>query len=204
MDYKQINDYEVLYLINDNDETAYSLIFDKYKPVITSLANSYYKKFYNLGLEYDDLYQEGMLGLSYAVKCFDFKSKNTFYTFAILCIKRTMQKIIIKSIRNKNMLLNTSFSFEENLCDDCFSLSDVLFSENDLVGNVLDSIYIQEKILNCKYYLSNKQMPVYELKLNGFSNIEIAALLDLTYKEVDNCLYSIKKILKKINITDAY
>ena len=204
MNYKQVNDYEMLYMINDNDENAYELLFDKYKPIIINLANTFCKQFYNLGLDYEDLYQEGMLGLSYAIKNFDYNSDNTFYTFAILCIKRTMQKIIVSSLRNKNLFLNTSFSLDENLRGEDYCLSDFVFSESDYVDYIFEQLLLQKDILYCKYYLKDKQMPVFELKINGFTNKEISVLLDISYKEVDNCLYNIKKTLKKINILETY
>ena len=59
-------------------------------------------------------------------------------------------------------------------------------------------------ILDLKYELKDEYMPVYELKLNGFSNAAIANLLDLRYKDVDNYLRSIKKTLRRkiINLID--
>ena len=39
MDYKNINDYEQLYLIRENDDEAKDTVFHKYKPIIISIAS---------------------------------------------------------------------------------------------------------------------------------------------------------------------
>ena len=33
MKYKDINDYEVLYMISEGDEVAYNMMYDKYHPL---------------------------------------------------------------------------------------------------------------------------------------------------------------------------
>ena len=204
MDYKQVNDYEVLYLVNDNNEDAYSLLFYKYKPIIISYAKTLQKKYYNSGLDFEDLYQEGMLGLSLAIKSFDSSSDNTFYTFAVLCIKRTMEKILLKSLRAKNLLNNKSCSLDDYINDEKYCLNDIVYSDKDVIELILDKLTDFKELINFKYNLNSRQMPVFELKVNGFSNGEIATLLDMSYKEVDNCLYYIKKTIKKLNMSFKY
>lgn len=198
MEYKDINDYEMLYLISENEEDAYNMIYYKYRPIISRMASKFSRKFHNIGIEYDDLYQEGMYGLSEAVNRFDFNNNNLFYTFALVCIKREMQRLIIKSLRYKNNILNNAYSIEDEVSNDGLLLIDTLYNCDMLVENHLENINITKYLNQIKYYLKDKQMPVYELKLNGFSNSDIAILLDMSYKDVDNCLYSIKKILKKV------
>ena len=39
MNYKNINDYEVLYMIRENSDDARDLIFQKYSPIIKKIAN---------------------------------------------------------------------------------------------------------------------------------------------------------------------
>ena len=49
-----------------------------------------------------------------------------------------------------------------------------------------------------KYELDDVYSHIFELRLNGFSNKDIAVLLDLSYKDVDNYLRCMKKKLQKI------
>ena len=202
MEYKQSNDYEILYLINDDNEMAYGIIFSKYKPIISHFARELRNKFYNIGVEYDDLYQEGMIGLNEAIKKYNTNNSNTFYTLAILCIKREMQRLIIHSTRGKNILLNNAKSIDDFIFDNGLTLEETIYDERQIIDFYLKESNFYEYFLNIKYKLNVRYMPIFELKINGFSNTEISILLDIPYKRVDNALYNIKKCIKKIlNIT---
>ena len=61
MNYREINDYEQLYLIKENDDDSFNLVFQKYRPIIISLAKRYYKKVNYHYCELDDLIQEGYI-----------------------------------------------------------------------------------------------------------------------------------------------
>lgn len=198
MEYLNVNDYEVLYLIGENNEEAYQYLFYKYNPFIKKNAFLLYKKYKNIGIEYDDLIQEGMYGLSEALKKYDFRDGNMFYTFATVCIRREMERIIIKSMRNKNSVLNQAYSLDDEICTTGLLLKDMLFDSSDNTDNCFLNVENTKRILDLKYHLNDKYAPVYELKINGFSNKEIVELLDLKYKQVDNYLRSIKNTLKKI------
>lgn len=197
MDYSKFNDYELLYLVSDNNEEAYNLIYLKYKPLIHNMAKMLSNKYRGAYVEYDDLFQEGMYGLSEAIKRFNNQTENLFYTLAYLCIKREMYRLVVKMLRMKNMVLSSAASFNTEISSEDFLLEDTLFSLNDLVDVSFESSEIQKYILNLKYDLKEQYMPVYELKLNGFSNQDITILLDLEYKVVDNYLRSIKNALRK-------
>ena len=198
MEYRNINDYEVLYLISENNEDAYQYMFYKYTPFAKKYASMLYKKFKGAGIEYDDLFQEGMFGLSEALKKYDFREDNMFFTFATLCIKREMERVVIKALRNKHFLLNTAFSFDDEVSDTGLLLKEILFNETDNTDTYFFDIGNAKYVLDLKYHLKDKYAPVYELKINGFSNQEISTLLELKYKDVDNYLRSIKLTLKKI------
>lgn len=203
MEYRNINDYEVLYLISEDNEDAYQYMFSKYTPFIKKNAFSLYKKYKNTGIEYDDLIQEGMYGLSEALKKYDFRDGNMFFTFATLCIKREMKRIIIKAIRNKNNILNYAYSLDDEVTSTGLLLKDVLTESVDNTDNCFSSIQNTKYVLDLKYELKEKYAPIYELKINGFSNQEIVQLLELKYKEVDNYLRSIKITLGKFINNDV-
>ena len=70
MDYKQVNDYEVIYMIKENDEEARNLLIRKYKPIINKISNKYISSVKPFGVEIDDLVQEGMIALNKAINTF--------------------------------------------------------------------------------------------------------------------------------------
>lgn len=194
MDYKNLNDYELVYQVRENDDIAYNIIFSKYSHLIDIMAKKYLKKNKNIGLEYDDLYQEGMYGISRALESYD-SSDTLFYTYALLCAKREMDRAVKTHRRNKQMVLNDSYSLNKpiNLDEDIY-LEDVIPSDI-----LIDEEYYSHKkysdLIYFKYDLSFEDSLVYELKINDFSVKEIASLLGMTYKNVDYRLHKIRKKL---------
>lgn len=204
MRYKGVNDYELLYLVGENNEEVYNSIYAKYKPLIHKMAKTLCENYKSALVEYDDLFQEGMYGLNNAIKSFNGKSGSLFYTLAKLCISREMNGYVAKMLRGKNMILSSAVSFDTPISKNGFLVEDTLYSHDDSVELQFESIEMEKYILDLKYELKDEYMPVYELKLNGFSNAAIANLLDLRYKDVDNYLRSIKKTLRRkiINLID--
>lgn len=204
MRYKGVNDYELLYLVGENNEEVYNSIYAKYKPLIHRMAKTLCENYKSALVEYDDLFQEGMYGLNNAIKSFNGKSGSLFYTLAKLCISREMNGYVAKMLRGKNMILSSAVSFDTPISKNGFIVEDTLYSHDDSVELQFESIEMEKYILDLKYELKDEYMPVYELKLNGFSNAAIATLLDLRYKDVDNYLRSIKKTLRRkiINLID--
>ena len=204
MRYKGVNDYELLYLVGENNEEVYNSIYAKYKPLIHRMAKTLCENYKSALVEYDDLFQVGMYGLNNAIKSFNGKSGSLFYTLAKLCISREMNGYVAKMLRGKNMILSSAVSFDTPISKNGFVVEDTLYSHDDSVELQFESIEMEKYILDLKYELKDEYMPVYELKLNGFSNAAIANLLDLRYKDVDNYLRSIKKTLRRkiINLID--
>ena len=204
MRYKGVNDYELLYLVGENNEEVYNSIYAKYKPLIHRMDKTLCENYKSALVEYDDLFQEGMYGLNNAIKSFNGKSGSLFYTLAKLCISREMNGYVAKMLRGKNMILSSAVSFDTPISKNGFVVEDTLYSHDDSVELQFESIEMEKYILDLKYELKDEYMPVYELKLNGFSNAAIANLLDLRYKDVDNYLRSIKKTLRRkiINLID--
>ena len=61
--YKEYNDYELLDFVAENNEDAINIIHKKYEPRVINMAKEYFSSNTNLGLEINDLIQEGRLGL---------------------------------------------------------------------------------------------------------------------------------------------
>ena len=196
MDYKELNDYELVYQIRENDTVAYNLLIDKYSKLVIKYARKYYSKNKNVGIEVDDLYQEGMMGVIMALN--DYNSTDTiFYTYALLCIRREMERLVKAARRKKQAILNDCVSLNIKIGDeDDVFLEDLVASnysvEEDFKGRELVTF-----LYNLKYYLNDKDSLIYELKMNYFTNKEIADLLDMSYRYVDNRLRIIRKRLKQ-------
>ncbi len=197
MNYKEFNDYEIHYLIKENNEEAYELMFNKYKPLIDKLATIYYQKYFSYAVEYEDLIQEGQIALLNAVDNFDESNGALFYTFALLFIKRAMEKYIREMSRYKHQVLNQATSLSKELNSDGFLVGDYIYEEKDLTDKEVYDRFSAKRIIDFKYNLSERQAQVFELRMNNFSNQEIAQLLDINYKSVDNSIRVIKEKFEK-------
>ena len=105
MNYDEINDYEVLSMVADNED-ATELLFKKYKPLIVGLAKKIYNNNQNTGFDLNDLIQEGMIGFSTAINTFDENKDTTFFTYAKTCIERRLISLIKSASRLKHQILN--------------------------------------------------------------------------------------------------
>lgn len=201
MNYRDINDYEVLYMVSDNDEVALNLLFDKYRPIVLSLVKRFYKKGKKLGLDYQDLIQEANIGLMKAIRNFKQSNNTLFYTFASLCVERELSLCIKRNDRIKNYSLNYSVSLDAKILDQDLCISDIIVDEDNLGP---DEAVLIDEILTKTIHFKNSLLPfqacVFELRYNGFSYKEIATLLDVKCKDVDNALYRIKNKLNKLVI----
>ncbi len=195
--YKDINDYELLYLIAENNEDAYNNMHDKYHNIIKIEANKYLSKCPYIGVSYDDLYQAGLYGLELAIRNFSDNADCIFYTCASTYIKREICTFIRSQSRNKHRVLSQSVSLDTEIGEDTL-LQDYI-SDNINISDVYINNENNREILNLKYELPYLQSLVYELKLNHFSNKEIAILLDKPYKSIDNAVSSIKNRLRNKN-----
>lgn len=194
--YKNNNDYELLYLIADNDDEAYNNMFHKYRELVKIESNKIYRKSKYLGVSKDDIYQAGLFALTQAIKNYNEKCGVLFYTFASTYINRELQTFIRDKSRNKHMLLTDSISLDKEIDGDGNSLLIFIEGENN-TDKIYDSCIRYKEILDLKYKLSFFYSMVYELRLNNFTNKEISILLNRDYKSIDNAITKIKKHLKK-------
>lgn len=197
MNYRDFDDNELIYYVNEKNEEAEYVMYKKYEPLIHKLANKMYAGSSLLGFEKADLIQEGMLGLNAAIKNFDENKDTSFYTFAKTIIERKMISLIIASKRQKHRILNESLSLE-NTDDEKADLS--LFI-GDLKDNpekrLIDREEIEKLIEKAKTKLTDFEEQVFMLKINQFGYKEIAELLDRKPKAIDNALQRIKFKLKE-------
>lgn len=199
MNYKDYNDNELLFYISENNEDANEIIYKKYEPLITNTAKKFIKSCENAGLELNDFIQEGMLGLSNAIKEFDEDKDVTFFTFAKTCIERKMISLAISSKRQKHKILNESLSLE--ITDEEGNYSNLEYVLGDNKNNpenlIINMENQNELIKKASLVLTDFEMQVFELKINDFGYKEIAEVLDKEPKAIDNALQRIKLKLKK-------
>ena len=184
MDYKNVNDYEIIYMVRENDEQYHDLLLEKYKPVINSMASKYLPYVKKQGLEFDDLVQEGYLGLEKAIQTFSEVNNTLFYTYACFCINRRLQTVRRNVSSNKNLVLsNSDFENEIYIAKDCSSEPLSVSLGEDLLN----------RVVNIVDSFGSVDSSIFKLKMNGFSYEEISVLLEIPIRKLQTRLYLIRK-----------
>lgn len=197
--YKDIDDFELIYIIEEKNEEALNILYDKYKPIIDLKAKRYLKYGKKIGLEYQDLFQEGMLGLSEAISSFKDDKKAQFKTFANLCIERQIFSLLKKASRKKHTLLNDSVSLDESINENENTLLDIFFEEGKDPSEMVEFKENKRELFKKIYQvLTPLEREVFDLKTNNFDYKEISRLLNKSYKSIDSAIQRIRLKVRKI------
>ena len=199
MNYKDYNDSELYVLVCEESEEAKDILFEKYKYIIDIIIKKYIISANILNIEYNDLYQEALVGFSDALASFK-EDKASLATFITLCVERRLQKVIAKQGRLKNKVLQESLSLDHIYEKYQVPLKDILSDDgkSDPLNSVTDSEVLTELETMIKDRLSKSEYNVYSLMINGFNYMEIAKILNKTPKQIDNAMQRIKSKVRKI------
>ena len=164
-------------------------------------------KYFIIGAEKEDTFQEGMIGLYKAIKNFNKEKQNSFKSFANICIERQLITAIKSSNRQKHIPLNSYLSLNksayDNNEDDSVELFETFNSETieDPLDTIMKQEYYKEVENAINKNLSKFEKQVLERFLKGESYVKIAERLDSPVKSVDNAIQRIRKKAIK-NITN--
>lgn len=199
MDYKELNDNELIYLCHDNNEEAINLVINKYKNCIITILKEYLKEYNIIGIEISDLYQEGLIGLLHAIETFDKNKEVLFYTYACTCIRTNIISAIRLTFRQKNRILNNSYSLDKLFNESTTNYYEIFKDMSQEPNKLLIDEEEQEELVNkLKKKLSKMECDILDLKLKGLKNAEIAVLLDKDKKFVENTMFRITKKYKEL------
>ena len=197
--YADLNDYELLYMIGENDDIANNMMYQKYMPIIKKEASRLYKYAHKLGLEKSDVEQEGYTALFSSLKNFNYDKNVLFYTYVVTAIKRKMMNLIRINLSNKNKSLNNSISLDKSITEDDATLLSFL-ADDKIISP--ESAFIEKSIINdvksLLYSMPIDDASILELKINGFKVKEMAILLGMKNHSILHLLNRIKKNLNFI------
>ena len=196
-----MTDEELVTLSKNGNESAENELLEKYKDLVVKISRSYFI----IGGELEDIVQEGMIGLYKAIKNYDSSKSASFKTFAIMCVKHQIQAAIKKANTKKNMTLSNSVSlqsFSEKNDEEDFLPMNLIFQVSP-DEKVISRENYKDLILKIKNILSKKEYEVLKFYLRGYSYKEIAKILGLNEKSIDNSLSRIKNKIKNLKIDNT-
>lgn len=182
--FKGLSDAQLVQLCAE-DKDAVAVLISRYIPLINKCAFQFCKI-----LDFDDLVQEGSLGLLDAISSFKPDKDVKFSTYAAVCIRNKMLKAVEKASSQKSGALIGSVSLDElpERVDD-------LTPENIFIGKEsLDAV-----MDDVKKVLSPLERRILFAHLGGLDYKAIAYNLKISQKSVDNALQRVRRKLKSIH-----
>ena len=88
-----MNDYEILYMVCDNEEISFDILVHKYEPLIYKIVKEYVKFFKKFGYELEDLMQLGYITLYKTARQYDIYNHSMFYSY----FKQALNNMIISN-----------------------------------------------------------------------------------------------------------
>lgn len=192
-----LTDEELVLKAQAKDAGAENEILERYKGIVRSKARGY---FLSAG-EYDDLIQEGMIGLSSAISSYSADKGSSFKSFAILCIKRHLIDSIRKDCSKKNVPLKDFVPIDFFV--DPIGEEETQGKEIEAQGANPEEIFIKEEnytnlLREIRFVLKEGDFDILQLYLEGATYREISEKMDCTPKYVDNAIQRIKKKISTI------
>ncbi len=191
-------DLALIRQIRGGDVEAREALVQKYIPMVKHIVSNHYASF----LEFEDLMQEGLIGLLSAIDEYKPDKGVKFSSFAYICIIRKIYNVIKQTNGNKHRALNDAISIhafvnqEETrtvldfvACDDV-SANPAEVVEQTLVDQKLDAVL--------ENHLSILEYTVITLFLQGYSSAEIESAIGVNSKAVDNARTRVRLKLQRI------
>ncbi len=195
--YRDVDDFEILYMIEDNADCS-EILFEKYKPLIITICKKFLKAAKQIGYELEDLIQVANIGLLDAIRNFDMNFDVKFYTYATRCINNRLNTEIRNQVTDKKLSLNTAISYDTTYKDTNYTFLELL--EDQYADNPYELLDNEEEYLKYRTFLSRLPFEVAgvcDLKISGFTPKEILNFLNINYKTYQSYIKKIRYAFKK-------
>jgi len=192
----ELGDDELAARFREGDVDALNVLLERYRRFARAKARGYFL----VGADFDDIEQEGMIGLYKAVRDFRADRQASFRAFAELCITRQIITAIKAATRQKHQPLNQYVSISGVRGSDdpseC-SVEELLndHHEADPADQVVSLERMDAMRSSMAEVLSGLEGDVLRLYVDGKSYQEISAHLGRHVKSIDNALQRIKRKL---------
>jgi RNA polymerase sporulation-specific sigma factor len=192
---RELEDLQLVIRARSGDSRSMDTLIRRYTGFVRLKASSYFLA----GGDSEDLIQEGLIGLYKAVRDFRSDKETSFRSFAELCITRQIITAIKTATRFKHAPLNQYVSFSQTPAGqesegDC-TLGDALpgsmVDEPSIV--VISTEELQSLVFCLGTGLSKLEADALRLYLEGSSYEDMAELLEVDTKTIDNALQRVKR-----------
>ena len=193
------SDEQLVEMARSGEDVAIDALLSRYRHYARAKART----FFLAGADREDIVQEGMIGLYKAIRDFDPGMSVMFRAFAELCIRRQIISAIKSATRQKHVPLNSYVSLNSPVheSDDDRPVEEQIEDTSPMTSDPADLIVSTEEIEvlrdSMTRILSEFEIEVLGLYMDGRSYQQIADLLDRHVKSIDNALQRIKRKVER-------
>lgn len=181
---EQMSDEALCTALQNGISAAGDILAHRNRKLVRCCAHPYFLA----GGDSEDLLQEGMFGLIKAMREFRADREASFQTFAEVCIRSRLCSVIRASRAGKHSPLNESVPLNAFLLD-----AQPQYSQLDPEDLLIDREKAAALLNQVRSQLSELEVRVLDLYLDGCSCGEIAATVGKSYKSVDNAVQRIRR-----------
>ena len=181
---EQMSDEALCTALQNGTSAAGDILAHRYRKLVRCCAHPYFLA----GGDSEDLLQEGMFGLIKAMREFRADREASFQTFAEVCIRSRLCSVIRASRAGKHSPLSESVPLNAFLLD-----AQPQYSQLDPEDLLIDREKAAALLNQVRSQLSELEVRVLDLYLDGCSCGEIAATVGKSYKSVDNAVQRIRR-----------
>jgi RNA polymerase sporulation-specific sigma factor len=191
-----VPDDDLVRLAREGDDVALGALLTRYRGLARAKARTYFL----VGADREDITQEAMIGLYKAIRDYDMGPDSVFRAFADMCITRQVISAVKAATRHKHGPLNTYVSLTRPVGSDEDGdrvLADTIWlpGAQDPAELVISADRIRDLQAHLDEVLSDLEVEVLRLYVDGKSYVEIAETLQRHVKAIDNALQRIKRKL---------
>ena len=164
-----------------------------------SLVRACARPYFLAGAEFDDLLQEGMLGLLHAAAMYDPARGVPFRSFASLCIRRRLIDAVRSAGSAGSRLLSDALplcAVSQGPLPDTAALHPVEKDPEELLIGREEFLEFRRKLSDALSPFENRILALY---LEGLSYAEIARRLGRPVKSVDNAVQRIRRKIARLH-----
>jgi RNA polymerase sporulation-specific sigma factor len=183
---------EALVSVCTDQPRAFEVLFERYRPTVVSMAKSFAVN----AADAEDYAQEGMFGLLAAVAAYSQDQPAGFRTFAAVCIRNRMRNLFRKEYAEKRAgsdLPDVSLDDPENQMAE--TLADQAETPEEIVLEKEEASALYQQVADV---LSTQEREIFWLSVSGHSYEEIAAILQVSAKSVDNAIQRSRRKLRAV------
>lgn len=181
-DYSKLTD-EALIASGENFDDIAAEIMLRYCETVKIIAASYSSNKH----EFDDLFQEGMIGLFFSIGKYKKDKGASFKTFATVCAENRIKNAFSKMKKRRDG--NSDYDLEIKEDSGTAENPEDIFISSENFENMIAKI---------RDTLSPLELAIFEMTMDGYTYEQIAKSKSITLKAVDNALQRARRKLKSI------